>query len=296
MGDRMHYWMVRAAGGKYYNDFIKHDVVAIGWSEIKTNLSSFKNKTEFQRVYKKAYPNDKNNVNAGQVWNFVNVIEKGDVVLTPNPLTKTLYIGKVVGNYQYRKKSTGEIPFRHIRKVEWQKEVSRDAFSTDMKHSIGSLLTLFKIDKYDSEIESALAGSVIGVSAKGRIKFPHKENEEVFMGEPIDFAGLTNAPIEENGVIFLFGKLHEKMGIRIKAIRKGFPDAIGEVWIKDRLYPRTIEFEYKSSNFVHHGHLEAMKKGKTCDIIVCWEHDWKECPKDIFVIELRKEIENYLSE
>jgi len=24
-----------------------------------------------------------------------------------------------------------------------------------------------------------------------------------------------------------------------------------------------------------------------CDIIVCWEHDWKNCPKEIDVIELK---------
>ena len=109
------------------------------------------------------------------------------------------------------------------------------------------------------------------------------------IGEPIDFEGLTNAPMEENGVIFLFGKLHERMGIRIKAIRKGFPDAAAEVWIKDRLYPRMIEFEYRSSDFKRHGH-DASK----CDIIVCWQHDWRDCPKNIFVIELKTEMVNYM--
>lgn len=292
----MHYWMIRAAGGKYFSEFIKHDVIAIGWDELKKNLATVQNKIELLRMYKKAYPKHKSTVGMGQVWNFTHGIEKGDIVLTPNPLTRTIYIGKVTGNYTYRNKATGNMPFRHIRKVAWEKEIPRDTFSKDMKHSISSMLTIFKINKYSDEIEAVLAGSSTGITAKGRIRFPHRINEKVSMGEPIDFAGLTNAPIEENGVIFLFGKLHEKMGIRIKAIRKGFPDAIGEVWIKDRLYPRTIEFEYKSSNFVGHGHLDAMKKGKTCDIIVCWEHDWKDCPKEIYVIELRKEIENYLSE
>jgi len=31
-------------------------------------------------------------------------------------------------------------------------------------------------------------------------------------------------------------------------------------------------------------HKEVVDK---CDIIVCWEHDWKNCPKEIDVIELK---------
>ena len=174
----------------------------------------------------------------------------------------------------------------------WLKEVSRDSFSQDVKNSLGSLMTVFNIDKHADEIENILSGKMAGISAKGRIKFPPKPKEEVAIGEPLDFEGLTNAPMEENGVIFLFGKLHERMGIRIKAIRKGFPDAVGEVWVKGRLYPRTIEFEYKSSSFPSHHRKEDWPK---CDIIVCWEHDWKECPENIFVIELKKEIPNYIS-
>lgn len=44
-----------------------------------------------------------------------------------------------------------------------------------------------------------------------------------------------------------------------------------------------IEFEFKSSQFKFHGH-----DPKECDMIVCWEHDWKECP--IEVIELKSII------
>lgn len=127
-----------------------------------------------------------------------------------------------------------------------------------------------------------------GILSKGTIKFPMKPKEEVVIGEPLNFEGLANAPMEENGVIFLFGKLHERMGIRIKAIRKGFPDATGEVWIKGRLYPRTFEFEFRSSDFKRHGH-----DPQKCDILVCWEHDWDDCPKNLFVIELKSELEKY---
>lgn len=50
-----------------------------------------------------------------------------------------------------------------------------------------------------------------------------------------------------------------------------------------------IEFEYRSSQFKIHKH-----DPKECDIIVCWEHDWKVCP--IEVIELKSEIQKLKKE
>jgi hypothetical protein len=40
-----------------------------------------------------------------------------------------------------------------------------------------------------------------------------------------------------------------------------------------------IEFEKESRNFLRHGHLPS-----GCDLIVCWVHNWPECPVE--VIEL----------
>jgi hypothetical protein len=44
-----------------------------------------------------------------------------------------------------------------------------------------------------------------------------------------------------------------------------------------------IEIEYQSLNFLKHRH-----DPKGCDLIVCWEHNWPECPVE--VLELRKAI------
>jgi hypothetical protein len=67
----------------------------------------------------------------------------------------------------------------------------------------------------------------------------------------------------------------------------GFPDCeakrcvekSGDVWERVR-----IEFEYKSRNFLDHGHRD-----EDCDVLVCWEHNWPECP--IEVVELRSAID-----
>jgi hypothetical protein len=100
------------------------------------------------------------------------------------------------------------------------------------------------------------------------------------VGQPLNFRGLTYAPINENGVIFLFSKVAEDLGITIEGIQVKFPDAFGKQYERGKGYPVTIEFEYRSSDYERHGHPR-----EGCDIIVCWEHDWNEC--SIQVIELR---------
>jgi len=117
-----------------------------------------------------------------------------------------------------------------------------------------------------------------------------KKSESLsLVGPPINFRGLIYAPINENGVIFLFSKVAEDPGITIEGIQVKFPDAFGKRYEKDRGYPMTIEFEYRSSDYERHGHP---KEG--CDLIVCWEDDWKGCPSQ--VIELKSLIKGLPSE
>lgn len=106
-------------------------------------------------------------------------------------------------------------------------------------------------------------------------------------GPPIDFRGLRHAPINEQGVVFLFGMVSYELGFIVEAIHAAYPDCEAKRCVDQRQqrWQRVrIEFEYWSSNFRDHGHNPA-----ACDVIVCWEHDWPECPLE--VIELRKVID-----
>ena len=103
-------------------------------------------------------------------------------------------------------------------------------------------------------------------------------------GSFLNFRGLQHAPINEQGVIFLFGMVCLELGFIVEAVQSGFPDCEAKRRIdskKDHWERVRIEFEYRSSNFREHGHNPTK-----CDLIVCWEHDWKDCP--IEVVELKK--------
>lgn len=109
--------------------------------------------------------------------------------------------------------------------------------------------------------------------------------EKSIVGDLINFRGLIYSPTNENGVIFLFGKVMEDINMYIEEIKPGFPDCIGRRFTGKGWEKIYIEFEYKSSHFKDHGH-----NSNDCDVIVCWEHDWPDCPLE--VIELREIIKS----
>lgn len=122
--------------------------------------------------------------------------------------------------------------------------------------------------------------------AEGEKFLPVSERKRSIVGDPVNFEGLIYGPLNENGVIFLFSKIHDKLGINIEAIQVSFPDAKGRRRTSKGWEDVWIEFEFKSSQFKAHNH-----DPKECDIIVCWEHNWEDCPLE--VIELRSKIDKF---
>ena len=112
------------------------------------------------------------------------------------------------------------------------------------------------------------------------------------LGELLNFRGLQHAPVNEQGVVFLFGMVCRDLGYLVEVVRSEYPDCQGKRLINTA--PETwervhIEFEYQSRNFQIHQH-----DPQACDVIVCWEHNWPDCP--IEVVELREEIRSLKSD
>jgi hypothetical protein len=108
-------------------------------------------------------------------------------------------------------------------------------------------------------------------------------HETSIVGDLINFRGLVYAPLNENGVIFLFGRVADDLHMYIEEIKPGFPDCVARRFTGRGWERVLIEFEFRSSNFVQHKH-----DANGCDILVCWEHDWADCPLE--VIELSSAI------
>ena len=120
------------------------------------------------------------------------------------------------------------------------------------------------------------ASIVPSVPYRPRIMF-----DKPMYGAPILSSPLGFAPINESGVVFLFGAVARQMGIVVIRVQPEFPDceALRQV-DEDRWQRVLIEFEYESRNFLLHQH-----RVEECDMIVCWRHNWKDCPLE--VLELK---------
>ena len=106
-------------------------------------------------------------------------------------------------------------------------------------------------------------------------------------GDILNIRGIVYEPINEQGVVLLFAALCYDLGFRIEGIRTKFPDAILRRKNSHGSFSSCrAEFEFKASNFKTHNHST-----KGCDLIICWENDWKTCPVE--VLELKKVIKSF---
>ena len=98
------------------------------------------------------------------------------------------------------------------------------------------------------------------------------------------FRAMSHEPVNEIGVVYLFGALARELGFQVQSLQAGFPDceAIREI-APGKWQRMAIEFEFESRNFRVQGHA-----ANGCDVIVCWRHNWPECPLE--VIELARVI------
>jgi len=82
-------------------------------------------------------------------------------------------------------------------------------------------------------------------------------------------------PVNEAGVIALFWTQALAVGWEPVELGTAFPDAIlrkdGGTW--------KVEFEFLARNFIGHGH-----DLRECDLIICWENNWKSCPLPVLAL------------
>jgi hypothetical protein len=101
-------------------------------------------------------------------------------------------------------------------------------------------------------------------------------------GSPMWAWPMAYAPVNELGVIFLFGAMSWQLGFFVHRIQANFPDCEAMRRVAGgKCQLVKIEFEIESRNFRRHRH-----DPKKCDLIICWKHNWPECPLE--VLELSK--------
>jgi hypothetical protein len=104
----------------------------------------------------------------------------------------------------------------------------------------------------------------------------------------MDFRGLRHEPVNEQGVVLLFGMVAKELGYTVEAVQSGFPDCEAKRQIAPQRWQRVhLEFEFESRNFRDHGHSAT-----GCDVIVCWRHNWPDHPQHLEILELSSLIKS----
>ena len=144
-------WLVRSGRrGERELDALEQGKTLIGWSEVG-DLSNFLNKDRSDIVERleEVYPDSPRSriANyASQLHRFVNLIQKGDLVVMPRKLTDGIAIGEVTGDYNYI--DDPDDLFTNSRSVKWYKEsVPRDNFRQDLRYSLGAFMTVCEIKR-----------------------------------------------------------------------------------------------------------------------------------------------------
>ncbi len=123
-------WFFRTKAGKYYNDFLHNNFIALGWDLISpkliTDLGISKDSKKEQ--IELLYPDEKRpGLILGQMEVFYNEMKTGDYIVIPSEGSKEITVGKI-GNLidNISRISDEEYPicsFHHKRSVEWLETV-----------------------------------------------------------------------------------------------------------------------------------------------------------------------------
>jgi len=138
-------WMIRAGrGGRYAPAFVERSAAVVGWGS--TGDARDLSRDDLIGRVKAAFPE----YGKGQIGSTVNLLARfsstlaeGDLVLTPEPATRTLLFGRIAGDYAFLDEPIeAGTDYQHLRPVRWFARVDRDELSYGARNSLGSLMTL----------------------------------------------------------------------------------------------------------------------------------------------------------
>ncbi|WP_025114444.1 hypothetical protein [Lysinibacillus fusiformis] len=172
------YWLVRADGGKFYEDFFLNNFIAISDNEITLSMimecdfeSLAGNVIEhYKRLYSETFKKDWSSQQiahaAGRTQKFIDEMNIGDLILVPSKKSITFLIGVVTSEvYEITEEEvTSKIevnysinPYLKRRKVTWLKEVSRNEISEKLYWILSAHQTIFNLSEQRDYINQLLA-------------------------------------------------------------------------------------------------------------------------------------------
>ena len=171
------YWLVRADGGKYYEDFFLNNFIAVSDNEITLEKVSNYNKGSLVGIttddFKDLYSIEYKGWSSQQIAHAVSRTQKfivemkiGDLILVPSRNSKNFLIGIITSDVfeitEEEVTSKVEVnyainPFFKRRKVQWLKEISRSEISEKLYWILSAHQTIFNLEDNKENINQLLA-------------------------------------------------------------------------------------------------------------------------------------------
>lgn len=190
----MNIWLLRPCAGDkdYSGDFIKDNIVGIGWGA--TGNLTGKNKEDIKKIVAHKY--SLSGVPLGSAYGiintFVNNFQIGDMLLIP--IQEKIYFAKVAGDYTY---NSSQIDYPHQRNVEWfnnANPISRTTLPKELRSSLKVAKTIAKLSHHLDTIVALATGKNIPITTKEEnfieVEYPIRTNVKAKICIPKDITQL----------------------------------------------------------------------------------------------------------
>jgi restriction system protein len=153
------WWMIRAGDSNELIPVWKDKGIAsIGWPKLG-DPRKYNSKEEMLQAANHVFSEKKPGTRkswVNQVWRFSREIKKGDRIITYSKETREYLVGTVTKEHFYNE-TVGDPAYpNHIRVVWEGTTIKRDTLSQAAKNSLGSVLTVFRVDDWGKEFEKLL--------------------------------------------------------------------------------------------------------------------------------------------
>jgi restriction system protein len=216
-------WMVRAGGGGEFVEAFEKGFVAIGYGV--GDLSAFTSREGIRDLYRKTHPDVKPGKAANAVAILVKfrlIVQSRDNVITYDPTKREYLVGVIQSDYFYDSGKMKGLP--HVRKVKWERRVSRDLLPLSSRNSLGSTLGFFAVDEEVwASIAAALAGNPIAVGDKEGEKEELDETREDVSAKAHELIKDQILRLSDSDLEYLTAALLRAMGYRTRVTPRG-PD------------------------------------------------------------------------
>lgn len=216
LNDNTNYWLVRTAGGAYYDQFVAENFIAVGWNKIsnldlikEAKADEEKRETMLKEIRKlvdtetekETQPKGEREREAqksrifNQINRFVNEMSIGDYVLIPSSHSNLIEFGIIISDAKIVKKEVvdmeeDECDFTKRRDVEWLYRAKRDKLDPYLYGLIYSQHAISSANDYAHYIDRTINRFFVKGN-QAHLIFEVDKKSEIYGGEFIKFINVT---------------------------------------------------------------------------------------------------------